>query len=92
MKRFSIIVAAAMAFFATQTASAQSKGFKLGQWSEIHNSIIKELNRSYVDSLPVDRMMRASVDAMLKELDPYTIYVPEEENEDCQLMTSNTYG
>ena len=92
MKRLSIIVAAAMAFFATQTASAQSKGFKLGQWSEIHNSIIKELNRSYVDSLPVDRMMRASVDAMLKELDPYTIYVPEEENEDFQLMISNTYG
>ena len=92
MKRLSIIVAAAMAFFATQTASAQSKGFKLGQWTEIHNAIVKELNRSYVDSLPVDRMMRASVDAMLKELDPYTIYVPEEENEDFQLMISNTYG
>ena len=92
MKRFAIIVAAAMAFFAVHTASAQSKGFKLGQWREIHNSIVKELNISYVDSLPVDRMMRASIDAMLKELDPYTIYIPEEENEDLQMMLSNTYG
>ena len=92
MKRLSIIVAAAMAIFAAQTASAQSKGFKLGQWKEIHNSVVKELNTSYVDSLPVDRMMRASIDAMLKELDPYTIYVPEEENEDLQMMLSNTYG
>ena len=92
MKRISIIVAAAMAFFAVQTASAQSKGFKLGQWKEIHNSVVKELNNSYVDSLPVDRMMRASIDAMLKELDPYTIYIPEEENEDLQMMLSNTYG
>lgn len=92
MRRLSIIVAAAMTVFAVQTASAQSKGFKLGQWTEIHNSVVKELNRSYVDSLPVDRMMRASIDAMLKELDPYTIYIPEEENEDLQMMLSNTYG
>ena len=81
-----------MAFFAVQTASAQSKTFKLGQWCEIQNSIVRELNRSYVDSLPVDRMMRAGIDAMLKELDPYTIYIPEEENEDLQMMLSNTYG
>ena len=92
MRRLSIIVAAAMTIFAVQTASAQSRGFKLGQWSEIYNSVVKELNRSYVDSLPVDRMMRASIDAMLKELDPYTIYIPEEENEDLQMMLSNTYG
>lgn len=85
-------MAAAMAFFAVQTASAQSNGFKLGQWSDIHNSIIKELNRSYVDSLPIDRMMRAGIDAMLRELDPYTIYIPEEEAEDFQTMLLNTYG
>ena len=36
--------------------------------------------------------MRASVDAMLEELDPYTIYVPEEENEDFQMFMSKTYG
>lgn len=72
--------------------NAQSKGFKLGQWSEIHNAIIMELNRSYVDSLPVDRIMRAGVDAMLDELDPYTIFIPEEENEDLQMMISKSYG
>ena len=73
------------------SAGAQSKSFKMGQWTEIHSAIIKELNRSYVDSLPVDRIMRASVDAMLEELDPYTIYIPEEENEDLQMMLSKTY-
>ena len=92
MKRIYMIIAAAIAFLAVQPASAQSKSFKLGQWSEIHNSIIRELNLSYVDSLPVDRIMRASVNAMLEELDPYTIYIPEEENEDLQMMLSNSYG
>ena len=87
-----IAMASAMCLFSSYLLSAQSQSFKLGQWTEIHNSIIKELNRSYVDTLPVDRIMRAGVDAMLDELDPYTIYIPEEENEDLQMLMSKTYG
>ena len=87
---FSVI--AFLAIAAAQNALAQSKGFKLGQWTEIHNGIVRELNRSYVDSLPVDRIMRAGIDAMLEELDPYTIYIPEEENEELQMLMSKTYG
>lgn len=87
-----LIMACAMAFFTAQTLPAQTRSFKLGQWTEIHDSILKELNRSYVDSLPLDRIMRAGVDAMLEELDPYTIYISEEENEDLQMMLSKTYG
>ena len=87
-----LFMAAAMSLTASFAVSAQSQSFKLGQWAEIHNSILKELNRSYVDTLPIDRIMRASVDAMLEELDPYTIYIPEEENEDLQMMLSKTYG
>lgn len=85
-------MAAAMFFMGGLNADAQSKSFKLGQWTEIHNSIIRGLNKEYVDSLPIDRIMRAGVDAMLEELDPYTVYIPEEENEDLQMMISKTYG
>ena len=92
MKRLYFITAIAVTLFAAVTASGQSKSFKLGKWTEIHNGIVKELNRSYVDSLPIDRIMRASVDAMLEELDPYTVYIPQEENDDLQMMLSNTYG
>ena len=74
------------------TAGAQSKSFVLGKWTEIQNSILKELNTSYVDSLPVDRIERAGIDAMLSSLDPYTVFVPEEENEDLQMMIRRTYG
>ena len=94
MKRIQIFVVMALALTlsVSYSLSAQSQSFKLGQWAEIHNAILKELNRSYVDSLPVDRIMRAGVDAMLEELDPYTVYVPEEENEDFQMLISKTYG
>jgi len=53
---------------------------------------MKSLCASYVDSLPIDRIERAAVDAMLQDLDPYTVYVPEEENQDFQLMVNRTYG
>ncbi|MBQ3439989.1 MAG: S41 family peptidase [Bacteroidales bacterium] len=89
--RYALAVLAA-ALLATSTASAQSKSFSLGKWVELHNAILKELNRSYVDSLEVGRIEREGVDAMLEALDPYTVYVPEEEQEDFQMMLSNTYG
>ena len=72
MKRniITLFLAFAAAAIASVSLSAQSQNFRLGQWTEIHSALVKELNRSYVDSLPVDRIMRAGVDAMLEELDP----------------------
>ena len=93
MKRiYILLITAVLGLMAGQAAVAQSRDFKLGQWTEIHNSIIKELSRSYVDTLPIDKMMRKGVDAVLEQLDPYTVYIPEEENEDLQMMLSKTYG
>ena len=86
------LIAASLAIVVSTAAYSQSRGFKIGKWTEIQNSIIKELSRSYVDSLPVDRIERAGVDAMLSELDPYTIYIPEEENDDLMMMINKAYG
>lgn len=93
MKRSLILLALAGFFFASvPAASAQSKSFSMAKWVEVYNSILKELNRSYVDSLEVGRIQRAAIDAMLSSLDPYTLYVPQEEQEDFQMMLTNTYG
>ncbi|MCQ2182270.1 MAG: S41 family peptidase [Bacteroidales bacterium] len=89
MKR--ILVAAAL-LAVTIIAGAQSKNFKLGKWTEIQNAILKELDRSYVDSLPIDRIEREAVNAMLGSLDPYTIYIPQEENEDLEMLIHKSYG
>ena len=91
--RKTIHILAVLAALAVSTAaSAQSKSFSLGKWIELHNAILKELNRSYVDSLEVGRIEREGVDAMLEALDPYTVYIPEEEQENFQMMLSNSYG
>ena len=90
MKKHIIMVAVAM--MACAAMQGQTQKFKLGQWTEINGAILKELNRSYVDSLPLDRIERAGIDAMLDALDPYTVYIPEEENEDLQMMINKSYG
>ena len=77
MRKINIIFITALSLLAGISAAAQSRDFKLGQWTEIHNAIVKELSRSYVDSLPIDKMMRKGVDSMLEQLDPYTVYIPE---------------
>ena len=89
MKRIVLVIAL---LGVTLAAGAQSPRFKLGKWTEIQTAILQELNRSYVDSLPVDRIERRGIDAMLADLDPYTVYIPEEDNENLQMMIHKTYG
>lgn len=89
MKRRIVIL---LAVLLPLTLTAQSKSFNIGKWTEVFNSIVKELNRSYVDTLPLDRMYRAGVNAMLEELDPYTVYIPVEEDEDLQMLVNKSYG
>lgn len=91
-KTVKIFAAVAVLFSAVQTLPAQSRSFKLGQWMEIQNSIIRDIARYYVDSIPVDRMYKAGIDKMLENLDPYTVYVPESEQDDFEMMISNSYG
>ena len=94
MRRFLSIPALITALFLlyTNTALAQSQPFRLGKWVEVHNAILTELNRSYVDTLPLQRMEKAAADAMLATLDPYTVYIPEEEREDMDMALNKAYG
>ena len=61
MKKTIIIISALLAF--SLSAGAQSKLFKLGQAVEVNTAILQELNRTYVDTLPVQRMTQAGIDS-----------------------------
>lgn len=89
MKKLTLVI---VALAATLSLQAQSKNFDIAKWTQIQRSIMKELNQNYVDSLQVGRIVRAGVDAMLSAVDPYTVFVPEEENEDFMMMIGKVYG
>ena len=66
--------------------------FSVSKNLDIFNSIYRQLDLFYVDSLEADKIVRVGIDAMLNELDPYTSYFPEEDMQDLKMMTTGKYG
>lgn len=58
----------------------------------IINSIIKDLDLFYVDSIMPEIMIDKGIDAMLNRLDPYTQYYPESEVDELMMMTTGKYA
>ena len=56
------------------------------------NAVMRELDLFYVDTLDYDKITRNGIDYMLRNLDPYTVYMPEEDTDDISLMTKGEYG
>lgn len=82
-------------FFAASvlTSHAQtSNNFEVAKNLDIFTSLYKELNKNYVDELSPGDLMKTGIDAMLKSLDPYTVYISEAEIEDFKFITTGQYG
>ena len=66
--------------------------FQLAKNLDIFNSIVKELDQNYVDTIDGSKTIRDGIDAMLYSLDPYTVYYPEDDQSELEQMVSNSYG
>lgn len=66
--------------------------FEISKNLEIFTSVYKELNAYYVDDTQPGSLMKTGIDAMLKSLDPYTVYYPESKIEDAMFMQTGQYG
>ena len=71
---------------------AQSAFFKAGRSIDLWHNVLREVAIFYVDTVQVDQLVDTGIAAMLDQLDPYTEFIPEEENESIELMTTGTYG
>ena len=74
------------------TSGAQNNGFETLKSMELTDQIYEYLEKYYVDDVNVGSLSKAAIDAMLKELDPYTVYYHESNIEDYKLMTTGQYG
>jgi carboxyl-terminal processing protease len=71
---------------------AQSNGFEVIKNLELFDLIYMNLDKYYVDNPKTGEISKAAIDAMLQELDPYTVYYHESNIEDYRLMTTGQYG
>lgn len=66
--------------------------FEIAKNVNIFVSILKDLNEKYADEISPGALTQTAIDAMLKSLDPYTVYYPESQIEDYRMMTTGQYG
>lgn len=66
--------------------------FAIAKNLDIFATLYKEVNTYYVDEVNPNKLMKIGIDAMLKSLDPYTNYIPEDDIEDYRTMTTGQYG
>lgn len=66
--------------------------FEISKNLEIFNDIYKQLDMFYVDSLSADTVIEWGIDAMLRQVDPFTVYYPEEGMDELKEMTTGKYA
>lgn len=89
-KRFFIGLLLITAF--SVKAQNHKQDFKLGKSMEILLNLFRETNLYYVDSTNPEKMLKDAATAMLKNLDPYTVFIPGDEMEDFQTMLTGKYA
>jgi len=71
---------------------SESRDFKLVKNLEVFSNLFRELNYYYVDNPDPEKLIQTGINAMLKTLDPYTVYIPEEDMDDFKFATTGHYG
>ncbi len=86
----------AMAFIAVLALSAiaatRSNKAEITRNLDIFNSLYKELQTNYVDTIDAEKSINTAIAAMLNDIDPYTEYFPASQQEDITMMTSGEYA
>ena len=75
------------------TVAAQTNHqLEVGKNLDIFNALYSNLDLFYVDTLNPKQTMTAAIDGMLRSLDPYTEYYPEEETKNLKMMLTGKYA
>jgi carboxyl-terminal processing protease len=70
----------------------QSREFEILKNLELIDQVHEHLELYFVDEPQTGKISKVAIDAMLKELDPYTVFYHESNMEDYRLMTTGEYG
>ena len=91
MKKIAILFIGLLLPIASFSQEKQNN-FEISKSIDIYNSLLRELNLNYVDEINPAELNEIAIDAMLKEMDPYTVFIPESEIESYKLVTTGEYG
>ncbi len=91
-KKVKVLIIAAVTVIAVGFVTFDEENFQIAKNLDIYYTLFRELNLYYVDETDPAELVKNSIDKMLNDLDPYTVYIPESQMEDYKFMTTGQYG
>ena len=98
--KYRILFIALVGVLAFQPAHAKNakdtkndkKTFTVAKSLNVFNSVVRELKMLYVDDFDYEKSVNTAIDAMLEDLDPYTVYYPADDTEELEMMITGKYA
>jgi carboxyl-terminal processing protease len=69
-----------------------NSGATIARNLDIFNSLYKELNTFYVDTIDAQKSIETAINAMLEDIDPYTEYISAKSQDDFMVISTGQYG
>jgi len=73
-------------------SAAAGDPFETSKQLEVFTAVLQQVQVNYVDEIGAEQAVGSAIKGMLKELDPYTVYYPEDKIEDVRLLQTGEYG
>ncbi|MBR6829356.1 MAG: peptidase S41, partial [Paludibacteraceae bacterium] len=58
----------------------------------IFTDVLRQVDVNYVDTLNYEDLTETAINAMLRKIDPYTVYYPKKNDKDLRMLTTGKYG
>lgn len=92
MKKLVIMFLALLSLTPSMGQEDKDHNFDVAKNLDVLNVIYKYLDLMYVDTLDANEVIGNGINAMLRSLDPYTAYYPEEKIKDLKFFVKGTYA
>jgi carboxyl-terminal processing protease len=72
--------------------SAQQATTRVAESLDIFNDVFRQVDVNYVDTLNYEMLTEEAIRAMLRKIDPYTVYYSKKQDKDLRMLTQGKYG
>ncbi len=86
-----IFLLAGFVFWASN-AAAQHKSTQIDKSLTIITDVMRQLDINYADTLNYNDITEEGIRRMLAKIDPYTVYIPKQDDDNLRIMTTGKYG
>lgn len=83
-----------LSIFSYQFSFAQEKQktTRVNESIDIFTDVMRQVDVNYVDTLNYEDLTETAINAMLRKIDPYTVYYSKQKDRDLRMLTTGKYG